>query len=403
MTQKLCEPLSDEDMVVQAFVYTSPTKWHLAHTTWFFETFILEQFEPGFKPYNADFRVLFNSYYQTIGERHPRAERGMLTRPGLGEVMAYRDTVDERLGAVLAKADEQTIAKIAPLLVLGMNHEQQHQELMLMDIKRLLSCNPTLPAYRSPDGEARFAAATDQPEWLEIDGGEYAIGHDGAGFAFDNEGARHRRLLEPFRLRSTPVSSGEFAAFIEDDAYRRPELWLDDAWATICREGWDKPMYWQREHDGWHEFTLEGLRPIDESAPATHLSFYEAMAFAKWADARLPTEAEWEVAAAPRWEQAMSQSQFLEDDALHPVAAAGSHFAGSVWEWTRSAHEPYPRYQAPDGAVGEYNGKFMCNSYVLRGGCCITPRDHIRLTYRNFLAPESRWAFAGLRLARDAD
>jgi ergothioneine biosynthesis protein EgtB len=403
MTQKLCEPLSDEDMVVQAFVYTSPTKWHLAHTTWFFETFILEQHEPGFKPYNADFRVLFNSYYQSLGERHPRAERGMLTRPGLGEVMAYRDTVDERLAAVLASADEQTVAAIEPLLVLGMNHEQQHQELLLTDVKRLLFCNPVRPAYRADEREAGDGMRHDEPRWLEFEGRVVSIGHQGVGFAFDNELARHERLLEPYRLCSRPVTNAEYAAFIEDRAYRRPELWLDEAWATICAEGWEQPLYWDRNGDGdWQEFTLHGMAAVEPDAPVTHISFYEAEAFARWSGARLPTEAEWEAAAAGDWDRCAADGQFLEDGDLHPRAQCGHGFAGGVWEWTRSAHEPYPRYRAPEGAVGEYNGKFMCNSYVLRGGACVTPRDHVRVSYRNFFHASSRWAFTGLRLAQDA-
>lgn len=411
-TDRLCEPLAAEDMTVQACEETSPAKWHLAHTTWFFETFVLEKHDPSFAPYNPDFRVLFNSYYHTLGERHPRPARGMLTRPGLGEVMAYRDTVNERVVTLLASLDDEQLERVTPLVELGLQHEQQHQELLLMDIKRLLSLNPTRPAYapavRDEAPRASQSSAPD-PTWIDIDGGVRPIGHHpGDAFAFDNETPRHRTLLEPFQLRSHPVTNAEFAAFINDGGYKRPELWLDEGWSTVCRERWEAPLYWSRAADSsWHEYTLFGERPLDPHAPAVHISFFEAEAFARWADARLPTEAEWEAAAAGRWDDAVAIGHFLDDDHFHPrptsdpsAPNAPVQLAGSVWEWTRSSHEPYPGYRPPAGPVGEYNGKFMCNSFVLRGGSCVTPRDHIRPTYRNFFRPGARWAFAGLRLAR---
>lgn len=407
-TDSLCESLSAEDMVVQAYEETSPTKWHLAHTTWFFETFVLERYERGFRPFDPDFRVLFNSYYQTLGDRHPRAERGMLTRPGLGEVIAYRDTVDERIAALLGSATQETVDGAAPLIELGLQHEQQHQELILMDIKRLLSRNPTRPAYRPDAGGAPDAGPGPALEWVGVEGGLVEIGHDPDGrFAYDNEGPRHKHHLEPFEIASRPVTNAEFAAFVADGGYERPELWLDEAWATICAERWAHPIYWRRDGDRWAEFTLRGERELDPDAPACHLSFYEAEAYARWAGARMPTEAEWEAAAGPRWDEAVGRGRFLEDGDFHPerreTGGPLHGIAGGVWEWTRSAHEPYPGYAPPAGAVGEYNGKFMCGSFVLRGGCCVTPRDHLRVTYRNFFRPGARWAFSGVRLARGGE
>jgi ergothioneine biosynthesis protein EgtB len=397
MTNSLFEPLSAEDMVVQAVEETSPTKWHLAHTTWFFETFILEAFEPGFRPFNPDFRVLFNSYYQTLGKLHPRPQRGMLTRPGLGEVLAYRDTIDERVVALLASASEESLGQLMPLVVLGLQHEQQHQELLLMDVKRLLHMNPTRPPYKE-GAEWGDGAPTGEAQWLDIEGGMVEIGHgDPSAFAFDNELGRHRRLIEPFQIRSRPVTNGEFARFIEDGGYTRPEFWLDEGWAAICAEGWEKPIYWEREEDGaWLEYTLAGLRPINPDAPVVHISFFEADAFARWSGARLPTEAEWEASASTGWRDSVREGHFLEEGAFHPHPLSGRGFAGSVWEWTRSAHEPYPGYTIPEGPVGEYNGKFMCGSFVLRGGLQ-RARSHLGSSVAR---PDSHAARKGLPLAR---
>ncbi|MEX0876001.1 MAG: ergothioneine biosynthesis protein EgtB [Phycisphaerales bacterium] len=415
-TLRICDRLSAEDMVVQACTETSPTKWHLAHTTWFFETFILEAYEHDFTPYNDAFRVLFNSYYQQVGDRHPRHQRGMLTRPGLGEVLAYRDTTDERIAVLLDNADPQTLARIAPLIELGLNHEQQHQELILMDIKRLLHLNPLQPAYTMgpPPSRDRLSrtdgGGRNHSPWQRIDGGLVEIGDIGdRGFTYDNEGPRHRRYINPFELATRLVTNAEYARFIEAGGYREPNHWLEPGWAKVCEEGWRCPLYWRRDSDGeWTEFTLHGRRALNPDAPAVHLSFFEADAYAKWRGARLPTEAEWEAAAMPRWEEASAEGNFLDNGLLTTRAAEGHHAAcdiaqlgGDAWEWTRSAHEPYPGYAPPEGAIGEYNGKFMCGSFVLRGGSCVTPRDHVRLTYRNFFSPDSRWAFSGIRLARD--
>lgn len=430
-TRRLCDPLTPEDMVVQIETFTSPAKWHLAHTTWFFETFILEAHEPDFSPYDPRFRVLFNSYYHTIGDRHPRPRRGLLTRPGAGEVFAYRDTVDERLLHLLQTCSDEALIEIAPLLELGVQHEQQHQELLLTDVKLLLSANPTTPAYRDPPPLAADSPLTGQEErnpgpirWLEIEGGVVEIGVSLAkgampasegrgGFAFDNECPRHRRFLEPFALADRLVTNAEYQAFIDDGGYERPTLWLDEGWHAVEAGGWRQPLYWRGGQDGaWLEYTLDGLQPLHPHRPVCHVSFFEADAFARWAGggARLPTEAEWEHIA----EAAPITGNFLESGSLHPrcapldVAGAGGgggggagQLFGDVWEWTRSAHEPYPGYAPPPGAVGEYNGKFMSGSFILRGGSCLTSAEHIRPTYRNFFEPAARWQMAGIRLARE--
>lgn len=411
LTYALCEPLSAEDMVVQVAPEASPAKWHLGHTTWFFETFILERFEPGFEAYDPRFRVLFNSYYTQIGAQHPRPRRGLLTRPGVGEVMAYRDTVDERLERLVERADGAAAAEIAWLIELGINHEQQHQELLLTDIKLLLHASPLEPPYLEDDRRRPAPGRGSPMEWVPVTGGVVEIGHEQRPgvFAYDNEGPRHRRYLDPFEIASRPVSNAEFASFIEDGGYRRSSLWLDQGWSVVEREGWSCPLYWRRESDGsWSEFTLRGRRPLDPEAPAAHLSFFECEAFARWAGARLPTEAEWEHAACPIWGASAAGGNFLSLDRLRPMSARASgspiaQIAGDVWEWTRSAHEPYPGYAPPEGAIGEYNGKFMCGSFVLRGGSCATPPGHIRLTYRNFFDPAARWQFSGVRLARGGE
>jgi ergothioneine biosynthesis protein EgtB len=401
-TMRLAAPLGAEDCAIQSMPDASPVKWHLAHTTWFFETFLLEAFEDRFKPFDPAFRVLFNSYYNSVGDRHPRHERGLITRPDLEGVVAYRRDVDERMARLLQRRWLPD-SRLGVLTELGMQHEQQHQELILTDLKHMLSRNPARPAYQKNWPLTTIQAR--EPHWLPYAGGLVEIGHQGTGFAFDNESPRHRVFLEPFELASHPVRHGDFIAFIADGGYRRPELWLSLGWDTAQARGWTAPLYWESVDGAWHTFTLHGMVPVDPNAPACHLSFFEAEAFARWSGARLPTEAEWEVAAG----DCAIEGNFLESQALHPLALREPPLAGvpaqlfgDVWEWTRSDYAPYPGYKPPEGAVGEYNGKFMCSQYVLRGGSCATPRSHLRASYRNFFPPDARWQFSGLRLARDA-
>ncbi len=397
--------LSPEDQVVQSMPDASPVKWHLAHTTWFFETFLLIPNLPSYRPFDPAFGYLFNSYYEAIGARHPRPRRGLVTRPGVAEVAAYRDHVD---AAMLTLLDRPEAEPLAPLVTLGLAHEEQHQELILMDLLHLFSCNPLAPAYR-PHRPAPHAAVG-EGRWIAVDGGIGAIGHDPEdGFAFDNEGPRHEVLLRPFRLFSRPVTNGEWRAFVEDGGYRTPTLWLSDGLAAVNAEGWEAPAYWRRRDDGWAEFTLLGEHPLEEDAPVCHVSYYEADAFARWAGKRLPTEAEWEVAAQglPVTGNTLGFGLLRPAPAASPGASPAGHdrpsqMFGDVWEWTASSYSAYPGFRPAAGAVGEYNGKFMANQYVLRGGCCATPDGHVRATYRNFFYPHQRWMFSGVRLAEDA-
>jgi ergothioneine biosynthesis protein EgtB len=400
LTEQLAAPLAAEDQVVQSMPDVSPTKWHRAHTTWFFETFVLGPYAPGYEPVHEAYDYLFNSYYEQVGPRHPRSERGLISRPTVAEVGDYRAAVDERLGAFLSAADPETWAVVAPLVELGVNHEQQHQELLLMDIKHVLSRNPLRPAY-VPEHRSTPVGSAGHPTWIEIEpGGVVEIGHDGRGFSFDSEGPRHRTYLEPFRIADRLVTCGEWADFIADGGYERSELWLSDGWATVGQQGWTGPLYWE---DGG-VFTLRGQQAVDPTTPVCHISFFEADAFATWAGARLPTEAEWEVAVERL--DPVDPPNDLRTRALHPRAAPDGtglkQTAGDVWEWTASPYRPYPRFRPEAGAIGEYNGKFMCNQMVLRGGASVTPAGHVRPTYRNFFPPSSRWAFSGLRLAADA-
>ena len=396
-TEALAAPLSAEDCTIQSMPAASPVKWHLAHTTWFFETFVLAPM--GFPAYDAAFGYLFNSYYNAVGDRHPRPERGLLSRPSLDEIRAYRRHVDEAMAQLLESCADEAALR---LVELGLHHEQQHQELILTDVKHLLACNPLRPAYRKPWPLTPILGA--RAWWIPIAGGVREVGHAGGGFAFDNEGPRHRVAIEDFEIASHPVTHGDFLAFVEDGGYRRPELWLSAGWDAVRAHGWLAPGYWERRDDEWHTFTLHGMAPIESNTPVCHVSFYEAEAFARWAGARLPTEAEWEVAVS----DTPVEGNFVESGALHPLACrepppqgALAQAFGDTWEWTRSDYAPYPGYRPAEGAVGEYNGKFMANQYVLRGGSCATPASHIRATYRNFFPPDARWQFSGLRLARD--
>jgi len=397
-TMALTAPLSAEDQAIQSMPDVSPTKWHLAHTAWFFETFVLKPHARGYAPYDESFGYLFNSYYEAEGARPPRAERGLIARPDLAGVHAYRGHVDAAMTQLIETADTRTWAAFARVLELGCQHEQQHQELILMDIKHVLAQSPAAPNY----GARRSDAALQAPplQWIAFPGGLYEIGHDGAGFAFDNEAPRHKVWLEPFKLASRASTNGEYAAFIADGGYRRAELWLSDGWAAVNAEGWRAPLYWRGQDGAEREFTLGGERRLDPDEPVCHLSYYEADAFARWAGKRLPREAEWEAAAA----HADDAGQFADAGEFHPRPAAHAGLAqmfGDVWEWTQSAYSAYPRYRPAAGALGEYNGKFMCNQFVLRGGAAVTPPGHIRPTYRNFFPPQARWAFSGVRLADD--
>jgi dimethylhistidine N-methyltransferase len=395
-TERLAAPLGAEDQLLQSMPDASPVKWHRAHTTWFFETFILKR-QPGYREFHPAYSFLFNSYYEAVGARHPRPQRGLLSRPAVEEISDYRRHVDEAMCALLAVAiDEET----ARLIELGLNHEQQHQELILTDILHAFAQNPLRPAYA--EAGPPLSVAPGRAGFVDFEGGTVQIGHAGDGFAFDNEGPRHAAILVPYRLAERLVTNGEWLEFIEAGGYRDPALWLSDGWQCATAQAWAAPLYWEERDGAWFQMTLAGLQPLDLEAPVAHVSFYEAEAFARWRGKRLPSEAEWENAARgldPR------EGNFVESGALRPLppSAPGSRqMFGDVWEWTASAYAPYPGYRAADGAVGEYNGKFMINQMVLRGGSCATPASHMRASYRNFFYPHQRWQFSGLRLAEDA-
>lgn len=399
-TETLAGPLSAEDQCVQTMPDVSPTKWHRAHTTWFWETFLLGEFDRNYQPFDPDYCYLFNSYYEQVGDRHPREARGQITRPSCDKVTAYRASVDAAVRNLLAAAADDVIAAVTPIIELGIGHEEQHQELLLTDIKHVLSRNPLLPAaYSAPPGQAgRNPALT----FTACEGGLVETGHAGEGFAYDNESPRHKVWLEPFELADRPVTNGDWLAFVADGGYRTATLWLSDGWARVQDEGWAAPLHWAERDGVWREFTLHGQTDLDPAAPVCHLSFYEAQAYAEWAGLRLPTEHEWEQAAA----KAGPDGRFMEAGvSAHPGPvppdAPLANMFGGVWEWTRSDYAPYPGFRTPEGAVGEYNGKFMCGQYVLRGGSCATPPGHVRRTYRNFFPPDARWQFSGVRMARD--
>jgi ergothioneine biosynthesis protein EgtB len=402
-TEALAEPLSAEDQTVQSMPDVSPTKWHRAHTSWFFETFLLTPYLKGYRAFDPAYAYLFNSYYEAVGARHPRPLRGLVSRPGIAEIARYRVHVDRAVTELIATLDPVAWAEAAPLIELGINHEEQHQELILMDIKHVLSLNPLQPAYVAP--VAMLPGTVTPLGWIPFAGGLRQIGHGGDGFAFDNETPRHKVWLEPFRLASRLVTCGDYLAFIADGGYRRAEFWLSDVWALMQQEGWSAPLYWRDEGaDGWSVFTLNGRRAVDPAEPVSHVSFYEADAFARWSGKRLPTEAEWEVAAVEA--SPLPAGNLMDRGLYHPQPAQNGEglqqMIGDTWEWTASPYMPYPGFHPLAGAVGEYNGKFMSNQMVLRGGAAVTPPGHVRATYRNFFPPAARWPFGGIRLAEDA-
>jgi ergothioneine biosynthesis protein EgtB len=403
-TESLAAPLSAEDQTIQSMADASPTKWHRAHTTWFFEHFLLKPFAADYRECHPAYGYLFNSYYEGAGARHPRPERGMLSRPGIDEIAHYRAHVDAAMEALIARAGGAAWREIAPLLELGVNHEEQHQELILMDIKHLLALNPLDPIYAKPAPTTHRAAPP--LAFGEFGEGLREIGHDRAGFAFDNEGPRHKVWLDAYRLGSRLATNGEYLAFIEDGGYCRPELWLSEGWSTVQQAEWEAPLYWRRDDGAWTIFTLAGRRAVDLDEPVCHVSYYEADAFARWSGKRLPTEAEWETAAAEA--DIALNGNLMDRGRYHPEPADTEpeneiqQMIGDVWEWTASAYAAYPGFRPLAGTVGEYNGKFMSNQMVLRGGAAVTPAGHVRLSYRNFFPPGSRWAFGGIRLAEDA-
>ncbi len=400
-SEKLTAPLEPEDCVIQSMPDVSPTKWHLAHTTWFFETFILEPATDGYRAFHPQFCYLFNSYYNAVGERHPRAHRGMLSRPTIDSVMEYRSHVNR----ALSQLDIESLdPELRSIIEIGIHHEQQHQELMLTDIKHILSINPLRPAYRSDLTIAEESPRQDLT-WSKFDGGIFEVGHSGTEFHFDNEAPRHEVLLRDFQFANRLTTNQEFLEFLEDGGYSRPELWLSEGWDAVQRFGWNAPLYWQRAENSWQTFTLSGMNQLEDQAPVTHVSFFEADAFARWKGCRLPTEFEWEHVAQSQ--QPGSECHFVEQDILHPRGVppnlesdSPTQLYGDAWEWTSSPYVAYPGYQPAEGAIGEYNGKFMSSQWVLRGGSCATSKSHIRPTYRNFFHPEKRWQFSGIRLAK---
>lgn len=400
-TEALCEPLEVEDYIIQSMQDCSPTKWHLAHTTWFFEVFVLQEAVPGYKCHRSDFRHLFNSYYNTFGTAFARQERGVLSRPSVKEVFAYRHHVDEQMRSLLASTKEPALQEWSSVVEVGLNHEQQHQELILSDIKHAFSRNPLYPSYRASPEHA--ASSVEPIRWLDFAGGLCEVGAAGDSFSYDNERPRHQAYLHPFQLADRLITNGEYLAFMEDNGYSTPQLWLSDGLDAVQQQRWDAPLYWQEIDNQWWQFSLAGLRPVIPSEPVCHVSFFEAEAFARWMDAYLPYEFAWEIAAKGR----AREGNLAEQGLFRPVSAPCAtdramlrQMFGDTWEWTLSPYAPYPRFRPPGGALGEYNGKFMCNQMVLRGGSCATPVSHIRATYRNFLAPQARWQFSGIRLAK---
>jgi ergothioneine biosynthesis protein EgtB len=400
---RLCRTLEPEDYVVQSMPDVSPTKWHLAHTSWFFETFVVKVWMQRYRSEVPQYAYLFNSYYNAAGDMHRRDLRGLISRPTVSETYRFRESIDQCVIKLLEDADDALLAEIEPVLTLGIHHEQQHQELLVTDIKHVFSQNPLSPVFQ-PNAPASETGRIAPQHFVEFEETTVLIGHDGAGFSYDNEGPRHRALVSAFSLSNRLITNGEYLAFMEAGGYTRPEFWLSLGWTTVNEQRWHAPLYWVQRDGLWWNFTLSGFRPVDESEPVTHVSYFEADAYANWDGARLPTEFEWEHAAS----ELPIKGNFVDAQRFHPAPAAGVNdddallqMFGEVWQWTRSAYLPYPGYRAVPGALGEYNGKFMCNQMVLRGGSCATSRSHIRATYRNFFQPEKRWQFTGIRLARD--
>jgi ergothioneine biosynthesis protein EgtB len=400
---RLCRTLEPEDYVVQSMPDVSPTKWHLAHTSWFFETFVLKVWMKRYRSEVPQYAYLFNSYYNAAGDMHRRDLRGLISRPTVSETYRFRESIDQCVIKLLEDADAALLSEIEPVLTLGIHHEQQHQELLVTDIKHVFSQNPLFPVFQ-PDTAASEISKVAPQRFVEFDEATVLIGHDGAGFSYDNEGPRHRALVPAFSLSNRLITNGEYLAFMEAGGYARSEFWLSLGWTTVNEQRWQAPLYWVQRDGAWWNFTLSGFRPINESEPVTHVSYFEADAYANWDGARLPTEFEWEHVAS----ELPIEGNFVDAQRFHPAAAVGTNDAnallqmfGDAWQWTRSAYLPYPGYRAVPGALGEYNGKFMCNQMVLRGGSCATSRSHIRATYRNFFQPEKRWQFTGIRLARD--
>jgi ergothioneine biosynthesis protein EgtB len=409
-SEDICQPLDVEDLVPQPITDVSPPKWHLGHTSWFFEAMFLDKHLADYQPFHPEYAFVFNSYYESLGERIERPLRGSLSRPTVEEILAYRKAITERMCELIETVEEDKWSDFSELLVLALNHEQQHQELLITDIKFILANNPLRPTYSKEVAERldrRARPKATKPGSTKCPGGVFEIGHQGGGFAYDNEGPVHKVYLDEFLIQNRLVTNGEYLQFIEDGGYEDFRFWLSDAWEIICNQGWNAPLYWEKTDNRWRVFTLGGLRPLDPDAPVCHVSYYEADAFAQWVGKRLPTEAEWEVAARSKEVEA-SHANLLNSQALQPVPLNGNgaqtegtpeQMIGDVWEWTGSAYLPYPGYRRISGPLGEYNGKFMINQMVLRGGSCATPEDHIRITYRNFFQPDKRWQFMGIRLA----
>lgn len=396
-TESLCLPLQQDDYQIQSIVQTSPPKWHIAHVSWFFEAFVLDHFKTNYKPFHPQFDYIFNSYYYTHGMMHPRPKRGLLSRPTVGEVYQYRAHVNQQMRQLMESVVEEEWEALAFRIILGLNHEEQHQELLLMDVKHNFWSNPLKPSYR--DDLKSMPAGTRETRWVEQPGGVHSIGHSlEGGFAYDNETPQHKVLLSDYRIADRLVTNGEYRAFMDDGGYREPALWLSDGWALLQREGWQHPLYWEQRDGEWMQYTLGGLERLNSHEPVCHLSHYEADAYARWAGKRLPLESELEIVLA----QQPVNGNFADADHLHPLPAGeAGQWYGDLWTWTASPYAAYPGFKPLAGSMGEYNAKFMSNQMVLKGGCCATPAGHTRASYRNFFYPDERWAFTGLRLAED--